>query len=88
MSSPRISRHVHAMVDPDGAVLLDVKLGKYFSLNGIGAEIWRLLEAGRSPEEIEAQLAASYAAAPEVLRDDVATFLAYLTREQLLHVGN
>lgn len=88
MASPtRIAAHVKSVVDADGAVLLDLKKGKYFSLNGIAAEIWGGIEAGLDHAAIEAHLARSYDAAPERLRADLESFMASLAREELVHAG-
>lgn len=82
-----IHEHVRSMIDPDGAVLLDLKQGKYYSLNGLGADIWRKLEAGRSAEQIEEELAEMYDAPTEDLRRDVADFIADLQRKRLVDAG-
>lgn len=85
--SVRIQGHVRSVIDPDGAVLLDLKKGKYYSLNGIGAEIWLKLEAGLSVPEIEGHLASLCGTPTEVLRRDVAGFIEDLRRRQLVDVG-
>jgi hypothetical protein len=86
-ASIRIHDHVRSVIDPDGAVLLDLKQGKYYSLNGIGAEIWRNLEAGLSAPEIEDRLASLYDAPAEVLRGDVVDFIGDLQRKRLVDAG-
>ncbi len=35
-----ISAHVRATIIPDGALLLDIKNGCYYSLNGVAARVW------------------------------------------------
>lgn len=85
-SSIRIQGYVHSVIDPDGAVLLDLRQGKYYSLNGIGAQIWQRLEAGLTVPEIETQLGGLYRAPVETLRADVADFIVSLQRKQLVHV--
>lgn len=76
----RIADHVKSVIDADGAVLLDIRQGKYFSLNGIAVEIWRQLTLGRTVAEIEVHLAGLYDAPEAVLQQDARTFL-----DQLLH---
>jgi len=83
----RIRAHVQSVVDPDGAVLLDLKKGKYFSLNGIAADIWGGIEAGLTLPQIEARLAASYDAPAGRLRADVDSFVAQLARAELIHAA-
>ena len=85
--SIRIQNHVHAVTDPDGAVLLDVKNGKYFSLNGVGADIWEGLQGGLSVPEIEARIEREYGAPPERVKADVAAFLGRLHTEKLVHAA-
>ena len=79
--------HVRSVLDPDGAVLLDLRQGKYYSLNGVGAEIWSQIEAGSSVSEIETHLNVSFGAPVETVRGDVAAFLQDLQGKQLIDVG-
>jgi hypothetical protein len=85
-SRVRIPEHVRSIIDPDGAVLLDLRKGKYFSLNGTGAEIWQALEAGSSVADIEGRLANRYGASPEEARSDINDFVRDLSHKQLLDV--
>jgi hypothetical protein len=85
MSSLTIASHVQSVIDADGAVLLDLNRGKYFSLNGLAADIWGRIEAGRSVPQIEADLAAAYDAPAETLRGDLMAFVASLKQERLVH---
>jgi hypothetical protein len=87
-SANRIQDHVHAVMDPDGAVLLDVKRGKYFSLNGVASDIWGAMQEGLSAPEIETLLQRTYGVPAERARGDVAAFMARLEREQLVHAGS
>ncbi|HEU4559063.1 MAG TPA: PqqD family protein [Longimicrobium sp.] len=89
MSSTRIQIHGHvrSIIDPDGAVVLDLRKGRYYSLNSVGAEIWTLIEAGRSVPEVEAHLRDALGAPPETVGADVAGFLADLADRELIDVG-
>ena len=87
MTATRIPPHVQSVMDPDGAVLLDLKQGKYFSLNGVAAVIWERLSAGDTPEQVEAHLRRTYDAPAETLRADLDAFLARLARERLVDAG-
>lgn len=82
----RIPNHVRSIIDPDGAVILDIRKGKYYSLNGVGAQIWIKLEAGMSVPEIENHLSTTYATPSELVRQDVAGFIASLQQKQLVNV--
>jgi hypothetical protein len=73
---------VEAVIDDDGAVLLDVLQGKYYSLNTLGAEIWRDIEGRRTRDEIVAALRRR-CDVPS-LDEDVDAFIDNLCRLQLL----
>jgi len=75
---------VRSMRDTDGAVLLDLKGGKYYSLNGVGADIWDCMERGAGSEEILSHLACSYGAPRETLEHDLFTFLDALEARGLV----
>lgn len=87
MPSPiQIRGHVRSVIDPEGAVLLDVEAGKYYSLNGVAAEIWIQLESGRATPEIEAHLEERFGTAADTVRRDVAAFIGQLERNRLIDV--
>lgn len=73
-----ISQHVHSVIDPDGAVLLDVKGGRYWSLNGVGADIWSGIEAGLSVTEITEHIRERYDGADADITADVDRFISRL----------
>jgi hypothetical protein len=81
----RFHDHVRSVADADGAVLLDLKRGKYFSLNATGAEIWEKLVSGWSMPEIDAHLLRTRAV-PESAKHDVSTFVAQLKKAELIDV--
>ena len=49
----------HETIDGE-AVIINLDSGVYYSLDGVGANIWNLLDAGRPVEGIEEWLAAAY----------------------------
>jgi hypothetical protein len=53
-----------------------------YSFNGLGGELWRLLERERSPQELVDWVAENFEVTPEAASTDVASFLA-----DLLEVG-
>ena len=75
------------MIDPDGAVLLDLERGKYFSLNDVGAEIWQKVEEGADHSEILRHLQSSFQAPPEVLQRDLESFVQMLDEKGLIHAS-
>jgi hypothetical protein len=83
---PMIQTQVRSMQDQDGAVLLDLKGGKYFSLNGVGADIWTQLEKGLSLPHILDYLDESYQATREQLERDLTAFVEGLAKKGLIRV--
>jgi PqqD family protein of HPr-rel-A system len=79
---PRAS--VKAIIDPDGAVLMDLRQGKNYALNDMAVEIWNHIEAGRPPAEIEARLCEIYDVPPETVRQHLDDFLEMLAENGLV----
>lgn len=75
-----ISDDVSAIMDVDGAILLDTKAGKYYSLNRVAADIWRGIEGGESLDEVARDLASRYGQPPDEVMSDVQTLVASLQR--------
>lgn len=87
MSAPiTTSSHVRSMIDPDGAVLLDLEKGKYFSLNAVGMEIWRKVEERASRREILEHLGNTFQAPRGQLEEDLEVFIRSLSEKGLIHV--
>ena len=59
-------------------------MGKVRVLNGVGAEIWRMLESGKSTGDIEASLMADYGISADRASADVAAFLNDLRSRKLV----
>jgi hypothetical protein len=74
---------LHRRVD-DREVVLEPRRGRYFALDGIGVEVWSLLDRPRTLESLVAVLAPSYDVARERLRSDLRAYLGTLEREGLL----
>jgi hypothetical protein len=69
--------------DP-GLVLLDGRRGKYFQLNGTGADILRSLLEGRGTVEIASALARTSGEPAERVTRDVEMLVERLSRARLL----
>lgn len=78
--------HVRAMSDSNGAVLLDLEAGRYYSLNGLGAKIWSKAEQGSTPAEILRELQEAYQVPLEKLEHDLTTFLRGMEEKGLVRV--
>jgi hypothetical protein len=72
----------------DGAVLLNLQTGLYYSLNGSAAEIWRGLPAAEGPETLAGRLRERFDVEPERAAAAVGTLVAELEREQLVVRGH
>jgi Coenzyme PQQ synthesis protein D (PqqD) len=80
----RESSHLHAVVDQDGAAILDIERSQISILNGTGAFVWRGFERGESVETIIANLAQETGGDLQLVARDVRTFVEDLKRRQLL----
>jgi hypothetical protein len=78
-SHPRV---VHETIEGE-VILIQIETGYYYSLGGSGARIWRLLERGRSLEEVAAALERAHGGSPEI-RPAVARLIEELQNETLL----
>jgi hypothetical protein len=74
---------IHETIDGE-VILIAVQTGSYYSLEGSGAEVWEGLRAGRSPEEIVAELERRYDAQPGEVATAVSTVVDELLHEGLL----
>ena len=79
-----VSGDAACAVVEDGAVVLNMRTKRYYSLNETGAAIWRLLEDDVPVPEIVAQLIQRYEVEPAAADRAVAALLADLTSEALV----
>lgn len=64
----------------DEIVVVSFANGRYYSLRGTGAEVWRLLETGHTPESI----VALYSEPSNDIRDDLEAFVRRLIEQELM----
>ena len=76
--------HVKALIDEDGAVLLDLRSDVYFAMNEVAAEIWRALDAGMEEDEIVRAIHAQYDVDRATISAQVSEFLTALLRDDLI----
>lgn len=75
--------------DLDGeAVLLDLRSGRYFGLNGTGAFVWQQLKDGLEREEIAHALTDEYEVDIKTARADVSVFIDTLIERGLIRRVN
>lgn len=84
MPSDAIPPEIRFVGSEDGIALLDVRSGRFFSLNKLGSEIWSALAEGRSLSEIERLLKAKYEVSGETLKVDLTKFVQDLETFRLL----
>jgi hypothetical protein len=73
----------HEVID-DEAVIINLESGHYYSLQGSGAEIWTLLAAQASIDEIVATLTRRYECEPSEARSAIDTLVGELRAENLI----
>jgi Coenzyme PQQ synthesis protein D (PqqD) len=76
---------VAAEVDGE-VVMLSERAGAYFGLDGIGSEIWQLIEEPRRVSELCGTLAQRYDVDAETLSRDVTAFLDALLARNLVRL--
>ena len=70
------------------AIIVNLDSGAYYSLRGVGAEIWGLLQEGTALETVISWVTGRYTGAPQSMAADVTALVATLIDEQLLTPGN
>jgi hypothetical protein len=66
-------------------VVVNLKTGTYYGLNGTAAAIWQMIGGGLSAAQIAERFAAHYSGQADAARTAVAGFLDELQREALIH---
>jgi hypothetical protein len=67
-------------------VILHLSKGLYYSLNGIGARIWALLEQSVMPLEIRDAVTREYQVDDDICTVDLSVFFDELARGELVEV--
>ena len=67
-------------------VILSLKAGSYFDLNKVASEIWAMLSAPHSVEEILRELSRHHDVDAQILKHDVMNFLQSLLAQRLVRV--
>lgn len=71
MTKLRIPPHVHTREFDGELILLDLGTGQYFALDAVGGRLWSGVAAGRSVEEVAAELVLEYDVTADVLLNDL-----------------
>jgi hypothetical protein len=83
-----VPRHIRAIVNHDGAVILDISADRFFSLDPIGAYIWKRLFEGDPLDRIASGLATETGVDVAVALVDVQEFFTELSNKHLFIVGS
>ena len=73
-----------AIVNEDGAVILDIEHDSMSTLNPTGAYVWQGLQRGETIETITANLASETGEDPLLVERDVREFVAELQQKHLM----
>ena len=73
-----------AIVNEDGAVILDIEHDSMSTLNPTGAYVWQGLRRGETIETITANLASETGEDPLIVERDVREFVAELQQKHLM----
>ena len=66
-------------------IIANIKTGNYYSINGIGKNIWQLIQIGLQNEEISAKLAEHYPTKnTEEIKTTINNFINKLQEEELI----
>lgn len=75
---------VSAVYRDGRAVLMDLRSGRYFGLDPVGARIFELIELRKNPSEIIGTIEQEYDAPPAQLRTDAMRFMSSLISLRLV----
>ena len=80
---------LHETLDNE-AILVNLEVGTYYSLNAVGTSIWGAVDHGASVEEIIESIAQQSGGEPAAVETGVRAFIDQLAGEQLLvaHTGD
>jgi len=76
------------MIDADGAVLLDLQAGKYYSLNGLAAKIWLKGADGDDETTIVREICELYDIQEDTARADLRRFVTGLEKKGLIRANS
>lgn len=80
----RVSDTLRAAETQDGAVVLEMRQGKMFSLNVVGSRILELLKTGSSESDIADEISRQFEVSQDIAREDLREFLQALVKNNLI----
>jgi hypothetical protein len=70
------------------AVIINLSNGMYYTMDGVGAEVWQLIERRRSMHDMAGEIAARYGVDRETVLGDLRVVVAELVAEDLVRAAN
>lgn len=80
-----IKDHLYTDLKEEG-VILSLKNGKYYGVNGVGACIWTAIQTPVTFEEIQSAVMQEYDVDQKVCYEEVLSFLQKMEEEELVEV--
>jgi hypothetical protein len=80
VNSPQV---INETIDGE-AIMINLATGSYYSLDRVGGDVWTLLEASLSVDDIVAHLSQRYDAAEDDIRHGVSDLVKRLSDEELV----
>lgn len=71
----------------DEIVFFDDRIGKYFAIGRVGADIWKMLDSPRSLDEIATVLITQYEVDQDTCRTETKNFLEQMIAVGLIELG-
>ena len=87
LKSIRANREVIFAELGDDISLLNVSTGIYFTLNAVGASVWRQIQQTKTLDQVKAQLLTEYAVDEERCQRDLERLIEDLQRNDLIEVN-
>lgn len=84
-----VTKDAHLSETVDGErIILDMESGTYYSLDGIGDEIWRQLDEPTPVEDIYSAISEEYDIERSECRSDIISFVQQLWEANLLELSD
>ena len=80
-----IKDHLYTDLKEEG-IILSLKNGKYYGVNGVGACIWTVIQNPVTFQEIQSAVMREYDVDQEICRDEVVSFLKKMREEELIEI--
>jgi len=80
----KVAESVHSQLVDGELVILDMKTEKYFGLDSVGSDIWKLIDEENSFQEILDAMLEMYDADPDQVNRDIEDLIEKLLTDNLI----